>query len=87
LAIPKKGIDLNLLRDDDPRTTGDGGSTFILESAWEEPARDEVRLLVEWKESIEVSAFFTFFALLILAVTKTKTKTKKELVEQVRVRK
>jgi hypothetical protein len=49
----------------------DGGSTSISESAREEPTRDEVRLLIEWKESIEVSAFFTFFALLILAVTKT----------------
>jgi hypothetical protein len=47
---------------------------------------DEIRLLVERKESIEVSAFFTFFALLILVVTKTQTQTKK-LMEQVRVRK
>jgi hypothetical protein len=54
----------------------DGGSTSISESTQEEPARDEVWLLVEWKESIEVSAFFTFFVLLILAVTKTQ-KTKK----------
>jgi hypothetical protein len=65
---------------------GDGGSTSISESAQEESARDKVQLLVERKESIEVSALFTFFALLILAVTKTQIKIKK-LVEQVRVRK
>jgi hypothetical protein len=70
LAIPKKGIDLSCWRDDDPRTAGDGRSASISESAQKEPVRDEVRLLIDQKESIEMSAFFTFFASLILAVTK-----------------
>jgi hypothetical protein len=49
---------------------GDGGLVSISESAQEELTRDEVRLLIKRKESIEVSALFTFFALLILAPVK-----------------
>jgi hypothetical protein len=58
---------------------GDGGSISISKSVREEPSRDEVQLLVEWKESIEVRVFFTF--LLILAAQR-KSQTKTKLVEK-----